>query len=63
MNPDDEAAERRLFEAWYFGLPFGAEGGTRAGLMRTAGGAYLDGPVERMWECWKASAQIERGTI
>lgn len=62
LTPDEIEAERKRFEAWWYGL-YGAKINPPTSYFQFLGNGYLSERIEWKWRTWLAAIESERERV
>ena len=62
LTPDEIEAERKRFEAWWYGL-YGAKCLELNAYFQRLGNGYLSWRIEGQWKTWLAAIESERERV
>lgn len=62
LTPDEIEAERKRFEAWWYGL-YGAKCLELNAYFQRLGNGYLSERIEGQWKTWLAAIESERERV
>ena len=62
LTPDEIEAERKRFEAWWYGN-YGAKINPPVAYFQWLGNGYLSDRIEGQWQTWLAAIESERERV